>query len=138
MTKRNYSSSIGIACCLLFLAAGSANAEIIRCTDDTGSTTFTDTPCTADSRTIQALPVIAVPTADKVFAQQEKFAAAEKTRSVAAINTVAISKNYSLDERTVRGAKVLTDSMDIASELARQQASAERALRTNRWAFWRS
>lgn len=133
MTKRTYYRSIGIAGCLILFTAGAANAEIIQCTDNTGSTTFTDIPCVVDARAVQAFPVMAAPITGK-----ERFAAAEQARSVAAPNNVRTSKSYSLDERTVRGAKVMTDAMDVASDLARQQASAERALQTNRWAFWRS
>ncbi len=138
MTKRPHSSTIGIACCLLFLAAGSASAEIIRCTDNTGSATFTDTPCITDSLRVPAPSVVAASTEAKLFARKEKFAAAEKTRSIIVFNTITRSKNHSLDERTVRGAKAVTDTMDVASDLARQQAFAEKALHANRWAFWRS
>lgn len=137
MFRRTRSSAKSIACCVLFLAAGSANAEITRCTDDTGATTYTNAPCMTDSRAVQALPIMAAPIAVKSFAGQEKFAAAEKARSLTALNNISNGKKYSMDERTVRGAKDLTDTMDIAYDLARQQASAEKALQTNRWAFWR-
>jgi hypothetical protein len=136
MTKRG-TSSIGIAGFLLLAVAGSANAEIIRCTDGTGSTTFTDTPCTSAVNGVQALPAEARPDAKKRFQTHGKFAAAEKARSIAALKRISSNKSDSLDETTVRGAKAYTDAMDIASDLARQQASAERALRVNRWAFWR-
>lgn len=137
MTKRTTSSSIGIAGFLLLVAAGSAHAEIIRCTDLAGSTIFTDAPCTSAVIGVQARPVEARTDAKKRFQTHGKFAAAEKARSIAALERMSSDKSYSLDEKSVRGAKAYTDAMDIASDLARQKASAERALRVNRWAFWR-
>lgn len=123
---------------MLLLIAGSASAEIMRCTDNTGSTTFTDAACTTGSHRAQVPPAVAAATAVSTFSGKKKFAAAENARSLVALNHISRGINYSLDERTVRGAKALTDSMDIASDLARRQAAAEKALQTNRWAFWRS
>lgn len=141
MTKRTRSSALYIASCLLFLAAGSANAEVIRCSDNAGSITYTDVPCVAGSQTgsqkAQVPSVMPISTAGKSFPGQESLAAAEKARSVAALINISNGRVYSLDERMVRGAKASSDTMDVASELVRQQASAERALQVNRWAFWR-
>lgn len=137
MTERMHPPSLYIAGCLLVLAAGSANAEVIRCADNTGAITYTDVPCIPESQKAKVPSVMPISTAGKLIPGKEKFAAAEKARSGAARNNISSGRIYSLDEKMVRGAKASSDTMDIASELARQQASAERALHANRWAFWR-
>ena len=138
MNSRTRASTIGIACCLLFATAASVNAQIIRCADSAGATSFTDAACVTDSREVQMPAAKPVSVTGKQLVQNEKFAAAEKARTITASNKITVGRNTSVDQMTVRGAKVTMDSADIVSEQARQQASAEKALQVNQWAFWRS
>jgi hypothetical protein len=137
MTQRTRFSASALACSLLFAVVGSVNAEIIRCVDNAGSISFTNSQCAYESRDAQASAVKVVPVKGMINFQKEKFAAAEKARTITAFNTMTDRRSLSIDQMTVHGAKASTDSMDIESDLARQQASAEKLSRENRWAFWR-
>ncbi|MDQ9169413.1 hypothetical protein Q8A64_03200 [Oxalobacteraceae bacterium R-40] len=127
--------SFALVCLLLFAVIGSANAEVIRCVDSAGSISFTNSQCAYESRDAQAPVLKAVPVIGMINFQKDKFAAAEKARTITAFNNMTDRRSLSIDQMTVHGAKASTDSMDIESDLARQQASAERLARENRWAF---
>jgi hypothetical protein len=135
MTQRTRASAL--ACSILFAVVNSANAEIIRCVDNTGSISFTNSQCAYASRDAQAPAIKLGPVIGVINFQKEKFAAAEKARTITAFNNMTDGRSLSIDQMTVHGAKASTDSMDIESDLARQQASSERLSRENRWAFWR-
>jgi hypothetical protein len=137
MTRRTRSSASAIVCSLLFAAVGSANAEIIRCVDSAGSISFTNSQCAYESPDAQVPAEKVVPIVGMINVKKEKFAAAEKARTITAFNNMTDRRSLSIDQMTVHGAKASTDSMDIESDLARQQASTERLSRANRWAFWR-
>jgi Domain of unknown function (DUF4124) len=138
MSNPIFLSASALAACLLLAAIGSASAAtIFTCVDSAGSTTFTDAPCVEDFDEDQTLEAKAMPVDGKQASIKAKFAAAEKARSIAASKAKG-RKNLSIDARTVRIAKAAMISMDIETDLARQQVSAEKALQASKWAFWRS
>jgi hypothetical protein len=126
MTPTEIRNSIFLVCCL-FVLSGVANAQVVRCIDETGAVTFTDTPCKSDgdaargsrSTKVAELQSSVTPIAPAV----KNFAAAEGIRAAAWTAGHQTGPALAIDVATLKAAKALMISTSRAPPFERRRAS---------------
>lgn len=130
---------MGLLACMFIAAAGSANAEIVRCIGKNGLVLMTDVPCNTAANTPKAPAAAKAKQAGgRGSPQAKRFAAAEQARAVASANRSAKSRRLPLDVAMMKEARITMLSIDQTSILQRQEALAEQAARPGFWELWRS
>lgn len=140
MTQQRQAISTILFTSLMLAFAAPASAEIVQCVASTGTVTFTDRACGAD--TISSAVTGWTETAPAANAapllHNGRFAAAEKARTLVWANKSAVARRLAVDVATMSAAKASMEALDIESALSRQQARAEKESESSSWAFWRS
>lgn len=129
---------IAFIACMLTAFAGLAHAEIARCANDAGETTFTDGFCESDAQTVRIVGTSkAVHTALPARTPKTDFAAAERERTAnAAIKRPPVQK-MALDVAMMKVAHARMTSLDEPEILAREQAwiDSEQTRSSSYWAW---
>lgn len=137
MTKYKPVLAVAVTC-MLIAFAGSAKSDIVQCIDSEGAVSFTDLSCVSGSQKLAVAPFKSLPVPLVQASASPVKATLKSTGLELQVKNNAGARTFAVDATTMSAAKASMVSLDLASDLARQQALADKAMRSGSWAFWRS
>ena len=123
MTSHSFRNAFIATAAASFLFAGAAQAEIVKCIDQSGHVTLTDMPCPADAMTAQSSAAPA-PQLGYTTVSTHVIAPPSELRRDTWARKAGPDRSKTQDVATLKAARSTMLLMDQASSLMRQQRLA--------------
>ena len=122
MTHHTLRNTVFAFAALLFSAV--AQADVVKCVDQSGHVTLTDMPCPDDAWTAQSSAPVAPPPVMGKASALHVIASGSENRRDSWVRKSGPDRSQTLDVATLKAARISMQVMDQAASLMRQQKLA--------------